>query len=184
MQLVIVPGLRGHVEDHWQTHLARAVPAALTLPPVEDAPWSLSRRTAALAQMLAGATKPVVLVAHSAGVLITAHWALRAGEQELQRIQGALLATPPDLECALPEGYPQPSDLEANGWFPLPMQRLPFRSTVVLSQNDPLATSERVSLFANIWGSAVFDAGPVGHLNPASGFGAWPVALDLIRGLV
>ena len=26
--VVIVPGLRGHVEDHWQTHLAMRLPDA------------------------------------------------------------------------------------------------------------------------------------------------------------
>ena len=31
--VVLVPGLRGHVEDHWQTRLAASLPGARTVPP-------------------------------------------------------------------------------------------------------------------------------------------------------
>jgi hypothetical protein len=32
--VVLVPGLRGHVEDHWQTRLAASLPGARTVPPL------------------------------------------------------------------------------------------------------------------------------------------------------
>ena len=32
--VVLVPGLRGHVEDHWQTHLAASLPSARLVPPL------------------------------------------------------------------------------------------------------------------------------------------------------
>ena len=32
---VIVPGLRGHVEDHWQTRLAAKLPNAVVVPSLE-----------------------------------------------------------------------------------------------------------------------------------------------------
>jgi hypothetical protein len=32
--VVLVPGLRGHVEDHWQTRLAASPPGARTVPPL------------------------------------------------------------------------------------------------------------------------------------------------------
>jgi hypothetical protein len=38
----------------------------------------------------------------------------------------------------------------------------------------------RVEHFARL-GSELFDAGAVGHLNPASGFGEWPQAIELLR---
>ncbi len=32
--VVLVPGLRGHVEDHWQTRLAASLPGARMVPPL------------------------------------------------------------------------------------------------------------------------------------------------------
>jgi predicted alpha/beta hydrolase family esterase len=60
---------------------------------------------------------------------------------------------------------------------------LPFRSIVAASRNDPLGSFERVSALALDWGSEVVDLGDVGHLNPASGYGEWPQALDFIERL-
>ena len=77
--VVLVPGLRGHVEDHWQTRLAAALPTARTVP--------------------------------------------------------------------------------------------------------PLGNPVRVAALARAWGSRWHPLGPVGHLNPASGFGDWPGAGQLIAEL-
>jgi predicted alpha/beta hydrolase family esterase len=51
---------------------------------------------------------------------------------------------------------------------------------VAASRNDPLADYRRVVALAALWQSWLVDLGPVGHLNPASGFGPWPRALSLI----
>ncbi|MFF4684996.1 alpha/beta hydrolase [Streptomyces sp. NPDC001307] len=34
---------------------------------------------------------------------------------------------------------------------------------------------------ARSWGSRLVELGAVGHLNPASGYGEWPLAEELIR---
>ena len=102
---------------------------------------------------------------------------------EPHRVVGALLATPPDFEQPMPEGYPTLAALQAGGWLPVPRKALPFRSLVATSDNDPLATRERVLDLAQDWGSETVDLGAVGHLNPASGFGEWPMALALIQQL-
>ena len=85
-----------------------------------------------------------MLVAHSAGVMITVHWAHAARRP----IKGALLAAPPDFESPLPEGYPTQDVLLDNGWLPTPRARLPFPSIVAASTNDPLARLERVASLA------------------------------------
>ncbi|MET7946581.1 alpha/beta hydrolase [Micromonospora sp. NPDC005324] len=36
---------------------------------------------------------------------------------------------------------------------------------------------------ARDWGSELFDAGAVGHLDSKTGFGAWSEGLDLLRSL-
>ncbi|MDV6274425.1 alpha/beta hydrolase [Rhodococcus erythropolis] len=178
--VVIVPGLRDHVEDHWQTHLERSLDNVLTVPPLEADKLSRDARVAALDEVLTSVSGPVVLVAHSAGVMTVAHW-VKAHPRE---VAGALLVTPADLELPLPESYPSLEQLDRNGWLPIPRQRLPFPSTVAASRNDPLAGYRRVVGLAEGWGSRLLDLGDVGHLNPASGYGYWPRAESLVRELL
>ncbi|MFI5662477.1 RBBP9/YdeN family alpha/beta hydrolase [Streptomyces sp. NPDC051684] len=178
--VVIVPGLRDHVADHWQTHLAERFDAVHTVPPLEHDGLSRVARVAALDEVLAPVAGPVVLVAHSAGVLTTVHWARNPTRQ----IHGAFLATPADLERPLPEGYPSVRELERGGWLPIPRRRLPFPSILGISSNDPLADRRHVAGLAEVWGSRPVDLGPVGHLNPASGYGYWPRAEELVRQLL
>ena len=46
--LLFVPGLRDHVEDHWQTIYARKVPGAIIVPPLEADKLSRAARVEAL----------------------------------------------------------------------------------------------------------------------------------------
>ncbi|AWV00291.1 alpha/beta hydrolase [Burkholderia sp. JP2-270] len=170
--ILIVPGLRDHVEDHWQTHLERRLPNARSVAPLEADKLSRAARVAALAAI----DGPVILVAHSAGVMIVVHWA----RQATREIHGALLAAPADLDTPMPDGYPTPEAIDAHGWTPVPTARLPFPSIVAASRNDPLACFERVEALAAGWGSRLVDLGEVGHLNPASGYGEWRDAERLI----
>lgn len=177
--VLLVPGLRDHVAEHWQTRLERKIPRARSVPPLERDKLSCAARVAALDAALAQIDGPVLLVAHSAGVMITVHWA-----QRHQRfIQGALLATPADLEMPMPAPYPTRDTLEQHGWLPIPRTRLPFPSIVAGSINDPLGRPDRIESMAQAWGSRFVNIGAVGHLNPAAGYGEWPQAEALIAEL-
>ena len=176
--IITVPGLRGHVDDHWQSRLAARREDVLVVPPLGRDNPSLADRVAALQATVEAADVPVIIVAHSAGVITTAHWAATAGSST-GAVVGALLATPPDLGEALPAGYPTLAELAGHGWFPVPRGRLPFPSLVAASSNDPLGDPTRVRALADAWGSRWHDLGPVGHLNPASGHGFWP-EVDLL----
>ena len=178
--VLFVPGLRDHVEDHWQTHAARAIPGSVTVPPLEADRLSRDARVAALDAALSGIAGEVILVAHSAGCLMAAQWATRSTEQ----VCGALLVTPADVESPLPTGYPTLEQLAEGGWLPITRERLPFPTKVVASRNDPLARFDKVAQLAECWGAELVDAGEVGHLNPAAGFGPWADALPLIGALV
>jgi uncharacterized protein len=175
--VVLVPGLRGHVEDHWQTRLAASMPGARMVAPLGRTYPGLQSRVTLLDQAVRDAAGPVILVAHSAGVLVTAHW---AAQYSPTRVVGALLATPATLAAELPAEYPSIDELRAHGWLPIPREPLPFPSIVAASSNDPLANPVRLAGLAAAWGSRVHDLGAVGHLNPASGFGEWPEAVELI----
>lgn len=178
--VLIVPGLRDHVADHWQTLLAARLPNCRTVPPLESDKLSLTARVDAIQRELEQIDGPVVLVAHSAGVLMAVHWAARHSAP----ILGALLVTPPDINSQWPPQYPSPQALEENGWSPLPRGPLPFPSIVAASSNDHLASLAAVHALADDWGSNVVELGPVGHLNPASGYGDWPQAEVLIKALL
>lgn len=177
--VVFVPGLRDHVEDHWQTHAARAIRNSVTIEPITTDRLSRAARVAALDAVLTAIDGDVVIAAHSAGCLMLAHWA----QHPTRPIRGALLATPADVERPLPPGYPSPAELEAGGWCPIPRGKFPFPALVVASRNDPLASFDRIAELTDTWGGVLIDAGDVGHLNPPSGYGPWPDALDLIATL-
>ncbi|MEK8105611.1 alpha/beta hydrolase [Micromonospora sp. M12] len=65
----------------------------------------------------------------------------------------------------------------------VPREPLPFRSILVASRNDPAATFEQFEAYARDWGSELYDAGAVGHLDSRTGFGAWPNGQRLLRAL-
>ena len=102
--VLIVPGLREHVPEHWQTLLAARLPKVHTVPPLEEDKLSCAARVEALDRALRAIDGPVILVAHSAGVMMVAHWA--QASRSPRPIKGALLATPADVENPFPAGYP------------------------------------------------------------------------------
>ena len=177
--VLFVPGLRDHVAEHWQTLLAAEIPGSVTVEPLTEDRLSREARVKALDEALLAIEGDVVIAAHSAGALMVANWALAP----TRPILGALLVTPSDVENPLPPGYPAYDDLKANGWMPIPRQPLPFTSIVVASRNDPLAQFEKTAGLAQAWGSEFYDAGEVGHLNPAAGYGRWDAALPLLERL-
>jgi len=181
--VLIVPGLRDAVDDHWQTLLEKSLrrtsrPVAAVLPMGREE-LSCSARVAAIERAAQSIEGPIVVVAHSGGCIMLAHWARRTK----RAVRGALLATPPDFEKPMPEGYPTMEALRAGGWLPVPRKPLLFPSIVAASRNDPLGRFSRVTALASDWGSEVVDLGFVGHLNPASGHGQWAKAESLIARL-
>ncbi len=129
----------------------------------------------------------VVLVAHSLGCATVAHWAaqyaIRVGAERIDdrrkpaMVLGALLVGPSDVEAP---NHPT----EAVGFDPMPMARLPFRSIVVASSNDPYVTIERAEAFANAWGSKFVPIGEAGQINADSGYGPWEAGKQYLQELV
>ena len=181
--VLIVPGLRDAVEQHWQTLLAADLAArgrrVRTVPPMGRTDLDCAARVAAIEREAQAIDGPLILVAHSGGCAMVAHWA----RQTQRAVRGALLATPPDFERPMPPGYPSIEELRAGGWLPVPRERLPFASIIAASRDDPLARYDRVAAWAAGWGAELVDLGEVGHLNPASGYGAWPRAESFIDAL-
>ena len=166
--IVIVPGHGNSGPDHWQSHLENSRPGSRR---VIQKNWTRPIRWSwvnALERVLREVEAPVVLVGHSAGALTIVHWAARSHP----RVVGALLVAPPDMQVSH-AGFPPPWVMCLAGWWPVPLRRLPFRSMVVASSNDPMCSIERARSFANAWGSSFVDIGQAGHINSDSGHGEW-----------
>ena len=180
--ILIVPGLRDHVPAHWQT-LPRAEAREREVRAADGADQdklSCAAWVAELDKSLAAIAGPVILVAHSAGVMIVVHWAQR----HRRPIVGALLAAPPDFESPLPEGYPTQQVLRDNGWLPTPRAALPFPTIVACEHQRSARAVTSASRRSRGPGAARSSMlGNVGHLNPASGYGEWPQAEEFIREL-
>jgi predicted alpha/beta hydrolase family esterase len=79
-------------------------------------------------------------------------------------------------------GDPEREELRAalKSWSPVPLQRLPFKSILLGSQDDPYCSIGRAQQFAQAWGSEFVDYGNRGHINAESGLGDWPEGQTLL----
>lgn len=167
---LIVPGWRNSARGHWQSLWAERIPGALRVHQDDWVHPSREAWVAAITQSVQDAPGPAVVVAHSLGCIATAH----LPQHVAQRIQGALLVAPADPErrAALHDFAPAPS------------HRLPYRSIVVASGNDPYCTARLASAYARAWGSEFFRLPDAGHINIESGHGEWPLGWALLQSLL
>ena len=170
---LILPGLYNSDPGHWQS---RWEARDETMERVIQDDWETphcAEWVARLDQALERTGQEILLVAHSAGCALVAHWAVGCSGG---RVRGALLVAPSDPEAAnFPSG--------PTGFAPMPLVRLPFPSVVVASSNDPFVTAIRAQAFATAWGSEFVMIGEAGHINSASNLGDWSEGFSLLRGL-
>lgn len=171
--VLILPGIGDSGPAHWQSIWQTANPGFHRVLQQDWDHPKCAEWVQALEQTVAHFGSRTVLVAHSLGCLLVAHWALVTR----QRIQGALLVAPPDTQAA-----PFPS--EASTFSPAPLKRLPFHSVLVASSNDPYASITHSETLAAIWGSRLVNIGAAGHINAASSFGEWQEGFLLLQTLV
>jgi uncharacterized protein len=158
--VLVIPGFGNSGPDHWQTLWEAKDPSMVRIR-VDD--WDHPRCgywIHAIDAQIANMGQSEVVVAHSLGCLAFVHWAA----QRRQRIRGALLVAVPD-----PSGSNFPP--QAEGFSPVPLFKLPCRSILVSSQDDPYATAEYAKSCAGVWGSTLVDIGKAGHINSASNLG-------------
>ena len=172
--ILLVPGLWNSGPEHWQSYWERTRKDCHR---VVQEDWETPRRidwVATLEAAVANAGGPVVLAAHSLGCALVAQWASQS--KHLASVRGALLVAPSDVEAP---SYPA----GPTGFAPMPLQKLPFPSIVVMSTNDEYVAPDRARHFAHAWGSRLVDVGPKGHINSASRLGAWPEGFALVAQL-
>ena len=162
--VLVLPGWQSSGPQHWQSRWE----ALHGYTRVEQHDWLAPKRgdwIARLEEVVLSCVGPVSLVAHSLGCLQVAAWA--AHSKHTHRVIAALLAAPGDSERS--------QEIEhLRSWRPIIRTRLPFRSLLVSSQNDPFCSAERAAQLAADWGSEHWVLGPYGHINADSGLGDWP----------
>jgi predicted alpha/beta hydrolase family esterase len=171
--VLIIPGFGGSGPDHWQSRWQARLTGARR---VEQADWDRPHRAdwiARLDEAVASAEHAPILVAHSLSCALVACWAATCARP----VHAALLVAPADVES---DARTPP---EAHVFRPLPMMRLPFRTIVVASRDDPYVAFDRATVMATAWGAELADAGNAGHVNPASGYGEWPEGERLLARL-
>ena len=162
--VLILAGLWNSGPDHWQTHWERKHPEWKRAPHRDWNNPECDEWVAEVDAAIAESEGPPVLVAHSLACVTVAKWAASGSPLN---IAGAFLVAPSDVDAP---SYP----VEAVGFQPMPMEKLPFPSIVVASSNDEYVTLERARAIAAAWGSKFVEIGEAGHINGASGYGDWP----------
>jgi predicted alpha/beta hydrolase family esterase len=157
---LILHGYQGSGPGHWQTWLAgrlRSSDASVHYPdlPDADAP-QLHAWLDALARELDAIGDEPIVICHSAACALWLHHVAEGGKPA----ERVLLVAPPSRA-----GVP---DILAS-FFPVPDIEAPD-ARIVCSDNDPYCPEGAGSLYR---GPADVLPGQ-GHINPESGYGAWP----------
>ena len=175
MAVLVLPGWQNSGPLHWQSlweqqHAYRRV---------EQCDWDHPLRGDWITRLedevlSVPPERPITLVAHSLGCILTAAWA--SISHSTARVQAAFLVAPGDVES------PTVRD-QLPSWSPIARQKLPFKSLLVGSQNDPYCSWAKAQSLAASWGALFVDAGAAGHINSESNLGDWPAGHAMLQGL-
>jgi uncharacterized protein len=162
MRFVIVPGINGSDDDHWQSiwqaawgeSATRISPSSWDEPDLDDWCGALDRAV----------TQPstTVLVAHSLGCHAATAWVTR----RRPGVRGLFLVAPPDTAGP---NFPE----EAATFTTLDPAPIETPGLMIVSENDLYCDLPAADRLAAAWQVARVGAGPVGHINSASGLGGW-----------
>ncbi|AYG78107.1 hypothetical protein DWB77_00214 [Streptomyces hundungensis] len=172
---VVVPGIDGSDEQHWQTLWERQWgTSAVRISPVSWSAPELDDWVGAVQEAYDDASRRdshIVLVAHSLGCWAVSTWLDRNPSSP---VGGAFLVAPPD-----PRAPVFPRQVAAT-FVEVSARPLPYPTLVVASANDPFCTSEVSAGLALRWDARWHLAGAYGHLNSASGLGSWRRGRELL----
>lgn len=176
VDILIVPGWLDSGPDHWQSRWERNLATARR---IQQDDWHAPSRDAWVANIVAAvdaATRPVVLVAHSLGVIAVAY---AAQKLEKGKVAGAFLVAPADVDntAAWPQNQGRTWPADSFGFAPVPLAPLGFPALVLTAADDPYCSQARAKAFADAWGANFVDAGQAGHIADQSGHGPWPDGL-------
>ena len=172
MHFIIIPGLDGSDDNHWQSRwesgwlhgATRIAPASWTHPDLDD--WTAAIDSAVRRHP----DDDVVLITHSLGCLAAAHWLTTASHT----VRGVFLVAPPDQ---LAPTFPTALIPAFASIDPAP---LGLPAVLIASEDDPYCTVEAADRLATAWAVPLITTGRHGHLNSDSDLGEWPVGRQLL----
>jgi predicted alpha/beta hydrolase family esterase len=175
IKLLLLPGLGDSGVEHWQSFWLKKFNTATKL--VQDN-WDEPRLEDWLKELKKAIQKidsPTILVAHSLAVSLVMHW---SATNSNPHIVGALLVAPADVNS--PEHTPE----VIRNFSPIPIQKLPFPSIVVCSENDPYIDLKRAHYLAEKWESEFINIGKKGHINSSSNLEYWEEGQQILKQLI
>ena len=174
--ILVIPGLGGSGRDHWQSRWEAKIPAVRR---VVQADWEnpgLAAWRDRIIEEVERAARPVILVAHSLGVLAAVDAApFLAKEESSGKVKGAFLVAPPSANVLAGLDALDPAFLTVPGGslpFPSPSDRESQRSFCGLCRKRGFG--------ARAWRGA----DRRGHINSESGHGPWPEGLMRFAGFL
>jgi predicted alpha/beta hydrolase family esterase len=177
--ILVIPGLGGSGPNHWQSRWEAKISTVRRV--VQD-DWEKPELDAwrrRIVEEVARAPRPVILVAHSLGVLAAVQAApLLAKEPTRGKVRGGFFVAPPSATVL--------ANLEAvdPAFLAPPGEPLPFPSLIIASQDDPYSSFADSEELARTLGAELADAGCSGHINIESGHGPWPEGLMRFAGFL
>ena len=162
-KILTIPGYGGSGKGHWQTIWESEDSAIIR---VEQDDWDKPQLEQWVDRLDSYINKDehYILVGHSLACALISHW---ASKHNTSAIIGALLVAPADVDS------PMHTPEEIRNFMPMPLKKLPFKSIVVASDNDPYVSFERAKFFADAWGSRIINFGSNGHINAESELSSW-----------
>ena len=168
-RVLIIPGLHDSGPAHWQTWLQGQYRDARRVTQRDPSRPELERWAERIQRTLEVCGDGEWLaVAHSFGCLALAR---HLADHPDSPIREALFVAP-----AEPDKF---GIAEA-----LPHHRLPRRSRLIASMNDPWMSAASAARWAHRWGASYSNLGAVGHINAEAGFGPLPMAKSLVESLI
>lgn len=175
VQLLIIPGLGGSDENHWQSFWLKDYSNSIKVIQEDWNKPNLEIWLKKLNDTILTIDAPIILVAHSLAVSLVLHW---ASKYTNPNIKGALLVAPADVDS--PTHTPE----IVRGFAPMPVYKLPFASTVITSDNDDFVSVQRAEYFAQQWKSDFVNIGSIGHINSTSNLKSWKEGQQLLEELI
>jgi predicted alpha/beta hydrolase family esterase len=168
--VLTLPGIYDSGPAHWQTRWEALHPAVAR---VRQRDWDrpvCREWLAALDAAVARLDEAPIIVGHSLGCLLAAHWAAQSDRS----VHATLLVAVPD-----PAGPNFPRD--ASGFAPIPPSLGRRRVTIVSSADDPYSSAAFTASLVHAWDAGHVALGPRGHINAESGLGDWPEGWAIVE---
>ncbi|GAN86404.1 alpha/beta hydrolase [Komagataeibacter intermedius] len=178
--VVIVPGLDGSGPQHWQSQWELFFRLhGVTVRRVQQNNWTHPHYpdwVQGLQHAVRSCRRPVILVAHSLGAILSVRMAV---EQGAAGVVGAFLVAPADIDH-----HHGPDAARVAGFAPLPTTPLPFPAMLMASQDDEWLSMSRARDLAALWGATLVNAGTVGHIGNHARVGLWPDGMTALENLL